>query len=129
MRMLLGLVTFPILGNLLRLGSERVVKAMDVRGRVVCLCATLTLPSQPCLETPIRIQSSPPKYKVHTWAQTSKPTNERMPQEHGAHLASSTYPSVLANIGGCFLMGVMYEARVRFALGLLLDMKPYRVRK
>lgn len=29
--MVLGLIAFPILGNLLRLGSERLVKAMDVR--------------------------------------------------------------------------------------------------
>lgn len=34
-------------------------------------------------------------------------------QERDAHLGSSAYPSVLANIGGCFLMGLMYESRVR----------------
>lgn len=31
-------------------------------------------------------------------------------------MAASTYPSVLANMGGCFLMGLMYEARVRVPL-------------
>jgi hypothetical protein len=35
-------------------------------------------------------------------------------QEHvDAHLASSAYPDVLANMGGCLLLGVMYESRVR----------------
>lgn len=43
MRMLLGLIAFPIIGNLLRLGSERLVKAMDVRAVTrfsiaVCSC-------------------------------------------------------------------------------------------
>ena len=47
-------------------------------------------------------------------------------QEHvDAHFASSAYPDVLANIGGCFLMGVMYESRVRTTFFLSTNMALY----
>jgi hypothetical protein len=38
LRAILGLVIFPILGNLLRLGSERLVAYMDVRRTVLHAC-------------------------------------------------------------------------------------------
>lgn len=48
---------------------------------------------------------------AHTWGENNATINAQ--QERGAHMAASMYPSVLANMGGCFLMGLMYEGRVR----------------
>jgi hypothetical protein len=79
---------------------------LDVGGKSECVC--------------VYLQGSHAWHRAVGRSVNSEPTNPphlTHQQERQAHLSTSTYPSVLSNIAGCFLMGAMYELRVRVFFG------------